>query len=59
MRTYNKFCINGQWVNPIGHETSDIINPATGEISARVPMANASDVNAAVAAAKEAFEAWS
>ena len=40
------------------HETSDIIDPATGEISARVPMANASDVNAAVAAAKEAFEAW-
>ena len=59
MRTYDKFYINGQWVNPIGQEISDVINPANGEISARVPMGNAKDVNAAVAAAKEAFTSWS
>ncbi len=59
MRTYDKFYINGQWVNPIGQEISDVINPANGEISARVPMGNAKDVNAAVAAAKEAFTLWS
>jgi len=59
MRTYNKFYINGQWVNPVGHGTSDVINPATGEISARVPMGNNLDVDAAVAAAKTAFRFWS
>lgn len=59
MRTYDKFYINGQWVDPIGQGTSDVINPATGEISARVPMGNNEDVDAAVAAAKEAFKSWS
>jgi aldehyde dehydrogenase (NAD+) len=59
MRTYDKFYINGQWINPIGQGTSDVINPATGEISARVPVGNAGDVDAAVAAAKEAFKTWS
>lgn len=59
MRTYDKFYINGQWVDPIGEGTSDVINPATGTISARVPMGNAEDVDAAVAAAKEAFRTWS
>ena len=59
MRTYDKFYINGQWVEPIGQGTSDVINPSTGAISARVPMGNAEDVNAAVAAAKGAFKTWS
>jgi aldehyde dehydrogenase (NAD+) len=59
MRTYDKFYINGQWVAPIGQGTSDVVNPATGEISARVAMGNAEDVDAAVAAAKEAFPTWS
>ena len=59
MRTYDKFYINGQWVEPIGKGTSDVINPATGEISARVPYGNAEDVDAAVSAARNAFASWS
>jgi aldehyde dehydrogenase (NAD+) len=59
MRTYDKFYINGEWVNPFGLGTSDVINPHTGEISARVPTGNAEDVDAAVAAAKMAFKDWS
>jgi aldehyde dehydrogenase (NAD+) len=59
MRTYDKFYINGQWVEPIGKGTSDVINPATGEISARVPYGNAEDVDAAVSAARNAFDSWS
>ena len=59
MRTYEKFYINGQWVDPVGQGTSDVINPSTGAISARVPMGNAEDVAAAVAAAKGAFRTWS
>ena len=59
LRTYDKFYINGAWVNPVGQGTSDVIDPHTGEISARVPMGNAEDVDAAVAAAKQAFTTWS
>jgi len=59
MRTYDKFYINGQWVEPIGKGTSEVINPATGEISARVPYGNAEDVDAAVIAARNAFDSWS
>jgi len=59
MRTYDKFYINGQWVEPIGKGTSEVINPANGEVSATVPYGNAEDVDAAVNAARNAFDSWS
>jgi aldehyde dehydrogenase (NAD+) len=59
MRTYNKFYINGQWVEPIGKGTSEVINPATGEVSAIVPYGNSADADAAVTAARNAFDSWS
>ncbi len=59
MRTYDKFYINGQWVEPIGKGTSEVINPANGEVSATVPYGNAEDVDVAVRAARNAFESWS
>jgi len=59
MRTYDKFYINGEWVDPVGQGTSDVVNPHTGEVSARVPTGNAQDVDAAVAAAKQASKTWS
>ena len=59
MRTYDKFYINGQWVEPIGKGTSEVIDPATGEISAVVPYGNAEDADAAVWAARNAFDSWS
>ena len=59
MRTYDKFYINGEWVDPAGRGTSDVINPHTGEVSARVPTGNVQDVDVAVAAAKKAFKTWS
>ena len=59
MRKYDKFYINGQWVEPIGKGSSEVTNPATGEISAVVPYGNTEDVNAAVKAARDAFDSWS
>ena len=59
MRTYDKFYINGQWVEPIGKGKSEVINPANGEISAVVPYGNAEDVDSAVKAARNAFASWS
>jgi malonate-semialdehyde dehydrogenase (acetylating)/methylmalonate-semialdehyde dehydrogenase len=38
--------------------TSEVFNPATGEVSALVSLASASEVDAAVDAAKQAFPAW-
>ncbi len=37
----------------------DVFLPATGEVQARVPLASAAEVNAAVAAAAAAFPEWS
>jgi malonate-semialdehyde dehydrogenase (acetylating)/methylmalonate-semialdehyde dehydrogenase len=36
-----------------------VTNPATGAVTGQVPLANAADVDAAVAAARAAFPAWS
>src|ERR1700747_3483483 len=50
--------INGQWVESHTSEWRDVVNPATGELLASVPMADAADVNAAVEAAAAAFPEW-
>jgi malonate-semialdehyde dehydrogenase (acetylating) / methylmalonate-semialdehyde dehydrogenase len=39
-------------------EVLDVTNPATGEVLARVPLSGAADLDAAVAAAREALPAW-
>jgi len=59
MRVYEKLYIAGKWVMPKGKGHSEVINPATEEISARVPTANAADVDDAVKAAHRAFPSWS
>src|SRR5271170_5224389 len=50
--------INGQWTDSPAAEWRDVVNPATGEILASVPMADAAEVNAAVEAAATAFPEW-
>jgi len=52
-----KFLIGGKLV--AGDQTMDVINPATEEVITKAPRASAAQVNAAVAAAKAAFPAWS
>ena len=56
---YDHF-INGAVVAPSGGEYMDVYNPATGEVIAQVACGTAQDVDAAVAAAKAAFDnpAW-
>ncbi|KLT72736.1 gamma-aminobutyraldehyde dehydrogenase [Neisseria arctica] len=49
-----KLWINGAWQN--GADTIAVENPATGETVAQVAVAGEKEVNAAVSAAKEAFE---
>ncbi|HEX6798567.1 MAG TPA: CoA-acylating methylmalonate-semialdehyde dehydrogenase [Ktedonobacterales bacterium] len=50
--------VGGQWVEATASETQEVRNPATDEPLAKVPLGNAADVDAAVAAAKAAFPAW-
>ena len=50
--------IGGEWVAAEGGETFESIVPATGETLASFPRSGAADVDRAVQAAKEAFEAW-
>jgi malonate-semialdehyde dehydrogenase (acetylating)/methylmalonate-semialdehyde dehydrogenase len=49
--------IDGEWVESKG-ETKDVVNPATGKVISRVPISTKDEINAAVAAAKEAFPEW-
>ena len=58
MRTLENF-INGAYVAPADGASEAILNPATGETVAQAPLSGAADVDAAVAAARRAFEGWS
>jgi aldehyde dehydrogenase (NAD+) len=50
--------INNQWVKPASGQYIESINPATGKQLTKVAAANSADVDAAVAAARTAFETW-
>jgi malonate-semialdehyde dehydrogenase (acetylating)/methylmalonate-semialdehyde dehydrogenase len=50
--------INGQWVDSLGTEKVEIINPATESVLGHCPLGTSEDVNRAVSAAKEAFKTW-
>src|SRR3954447_10773074 len=51
--------IGGAWVAPTGDETIEVVNASTEEVMGRIPEGTPADVDAAVAAAREAFETWS
>jgi malonate-semialdehyde dehydrogenase (acetylating)/methylmalonate-semialdehyde dehydrogenase len=51
--------IAGRWVEAQTDRTEPVYNPATEEVLASVPLSTKEDVDRAVAAAKEAFKAWS
>jgi len=51
-----KLLIGGQWTDGAG-KPFDTVNPATGEVLTQIASASAADVDRAVAAARQAFEA--
>ncbi len=55
-----KLYSGGQWVSAQNGQTFDTVDPSTGRWLARVPSAQAEDVDAAVRAARQAFDsgAW-
>jgi aldehyde dehydrogenase (NAD+) len=58
MLTRDKLHIGGAWVAPAAAATIPVENPATEEILGSVPAGTAADVDAAVAAARAAFDGW-
>jgi malonate-semialdehyde dehydrogenase (acetylating)/methylmalonate-semialdehyde dehydrogenase len=53
-----KLLINGEFVESSSTQWQDVVNPATQEVLARVPLATAAEIAAAVGAAKSAFKTW-
>ena len=52
--------INGERVDATGNHRLDIVNPYTGQVFGTIPDASLSDVDAAIAAARHAFDnGWS
>ncbi len=49
-----RLLIGGQWAEAASGKTFETVNPATGEVLARVAEGDQEDVNRAVAAAKAA-----
>ncbi|MBL4696468.1 MAG: aldehyde dehydrogenase family protein [Rhizobiaceae bacterium] len=59
MKDARNFYINGSWVRPIDGTDREVINPSNEEPYAVISLGGQSDTDAAVAAAKFAFPAWS
>jgi aldehyde dehydrogenase (NAD+) len=51
-----KHFIGGEWVAPSTRETIEMIDPSDGQPFARIARGNAADIDAAVTAARAAFE---
>src|SRR5436190_22812811 len=52
----NQLLINNEWRAAASGRTMDVINPATEEVIAQVPSADAADLDAAVTAARAALD---
>lgn len=59
MKDKQQFYINGKWVSPKVPMVLPVIDPSNEEAFATISMGAEADVDAAVAAAKAAFPAWS
>ena len=59
MANHDKFYINGQWATPSTKGILEVHNAGTGAVMGSVPAGEVSDMNAAVDAARAAFDGWS
>ena len=58
MQNKKKFYINGKWTDPIKEKDCYVIDPSTEENCAVISIGSKADIDAAVKAAKNAFESW-
>ncbi len=57
MKAFSNF-VDGRHVEAADGRTTDVVNPSTGEAYATAPLSSAADVDAAMQAAADGFEAW-
>jgi acyl-CoA reductase-like NAD-dependent aldehyde dehydrogenase len=55
-RSFSELFIGGRWVSPSTDAVIEVVNPTTEDVIATVPDAQNADIDAAVAAAREAFD---
>lgn len=58
MSNNKNFYINGAWVAPATVNDFDVINPSNEEVCATISLGDQADTDAAVAAARAAFDDW-
>ena len=56
MREHQRLFIGGEWVEPAGTGTIDVISPHSEELVGRVPEGTTADIDRAVAVARDAFD---
>ncbi|MGM7666564.1 aldehyde dehydrogenase [Microbacterium sp. A93] len=54
--SYHQLFIGGRWVEPSSDARIEVVSPITGQVIASVPEAMNADMDAAVAAARKAFD---
>jgi len=57
MKAFSNF-VNGKQLAALDGQTTDVVNPATGQAYATAPLSTSADVDAAMDAAAAAFEMW-
>jgi acyl-CoA reductase-like NAD-dependent aldehyde dehydrogenase len=57
--TRDRLYIGGEWVDPAGSGSLDVVNSATEEVIGTIPEGTPEDADRAVAAARAAFDGWS
>jgi succinate-semialdehyde dehydrogenase / glutarate-semialdehyde dehydrogenase len=55
----DKGCVGGEWIDADNAETFEVLNPATGELLARVPRMGVAETRRAIEAAAAAYPSWS
>ncbi len=53
---HGKLYIGGEWADPAGRDTIEVVSPHTEQVIGRVPHASRADVDRAVAAARSSFD---
>ena len=59
MSNSKHFYINGEWVAPGVVNDFEVVNPSTEQVIDVISLGSAADADAAVAAARAAFDGWS
>ena len=55
----DRIFIGGEWIEPQGTETIEVVNSTTEEAMGTIPACTPADADRAVTAARDAFETWS